>query len=51
MIAGKVIAADGTQHRFAFTRNGQVASSEAFAQTLAAAGVTRRHAGDGAVRW
>jgi hypothetical protein len=39
VIAGKVIAADGTQHRFAFTRNGQVASAEAFAQALAAAGV------------
>jgi len=39
VIAGKVIDAAGTQHRFAFTRNGQVASAEAFAQALAAAGV------------
>src|SRR5271157_3311239 len=39
VIAGKVIDADGTQHRFAFARNGQPASTEAFAQALAAAGV------------
>jgi hypothetical protein len=39
VIAGKVIDADGTQHRFAFARNGQAASAEAFAQALAAAGV------------
>ncbi|MFL5284177.1 MAG: hypothetical protein ACJ8AW_25100 [Rhodopila sp.] len=39
VIAGKVIDADGSQHRFAFTRNGQAASAEAFAQALAAAGV------------
>ena len=39
VIAGKVIDADGSQHRFAFARNGQVASAEAFAQVLAAAGV------------
>ena len=38
VIAGKVIA-DGPQHRFAFARNGQPASPEAFAQALAAAGV------------
>jgi hypothetical protein len=48
VIAGKVIDAAGTQHRFAFTRNGQAASADAFAQALAEAGV---HAGDGAVRW
>jgi hypothetical protein len=53
--AGKVIDADGSQHRFAFARNGQAASAEAFAQALGAAGV---HADtpatvlcDGAVRW
>ena len=39
VIAGKVIDADGTRHRFAFARNGQAASTEAFAQALAAAGV------------
>jgi hypothetical protein len=39
VIAGKVIDADGIQHRFAFARNGQPASAEAFAQALAAAGV------------
>jgi hypothetical protein len=39
VIAGKVIAADGTQRRFAFARNGQIASAEAFAQALVAAGV------------
>jgi len=39
VIAGKVIDADGIQHRFAFARNGQAASAEAFAQALAAAGV------------
>ena len=39
VIAGKVIDADGTQHRFAFARNGQAASAEAFAQALGAAGV------------
>jgi hypothetical protein len=38
VIAGKVIDADGTQHRFAFARNGQ-AAAEAFAQALTAAGV------------
>lgn len=39
VIAGKVIDAEGAQHRFAFVRNGQAASAEAFAQALAAAGV------------
>src|SRR4051812_35013484 len=39
VIAGKVINADGIQHRFAFARNGQAASADAFAQALAAAGV------------
>ena len=39
VIAGKVIDADGSQHRFAFARNGQAASADAFAQALAAAGV------------
>src|SRR5215211_1063221 len=38
VIAGKVIDAEGVQHRFAFTRNGQAASTEAFQQALAAAG-------------
>jgi hypothetical protein len=39
VIAGKLIDAAGTQHRFAFVRNGQAASAEAFTQALAAAGV------------
>jgi hypothetical protein len=39
VIAGNVIDAAGTQHRFAFARNGQAGSAEAFAQALAAAGV------------
>jgi hypothetical protein len=39
VIAGKVIDAEGVQHRFAFTRNGQAASTEAFREALAAAGV------------
>src|SRR3954466_10973167 len=34
-----VIDARGAQHRFAFARNGPAASSEAFRQALAAAGV------------
>jgi hypothetical protein len=41
VIAGKVINAAGTQHRFAFVRNGQATSADAFAQALAA---TRVHA-------
>ena len=40
VIAGKVIDAGGVHHRFAFTRNGQVATTEAFRQALAAAGVS-----------
>src|SRR4051794_35252731 len=39
VVAGKVIRADGAQHRFAFVRNGQVPVSEAFRRALAAAGV------------
>ena len=39
VVAGKVIDAHGVQHRFAFARNGQAASAEAFRQALAAAGV------------
>ncbi|MGI4951824.1 MAG: hypothetical protein ACRYGM_08465, partial [Janthinobacterium lividum] len=39
VVAGKVIRADGAQHRFAFARNGQATASEAFRQPLAAAGV------------
>ena len=39
VVAGKVIDAGGVQHRFAFARNGQTTSSEAFRQALAAAGV------------
>ena len=39
VVAGKVIDAEGDQHRFAFVRNGPVAAAEAFKQALAAAGV------------
>jgi hypothetical protein len=39
VVAGKVIAADGGQHRFAFTRTGPIATTEAFRAALAAAGV------------
>src|SRR4051794_9846425 len=39
VVAGKVTDARGTQHRFAFARNGPAASVEAFRQALAAAGV------------
>src|SRR5215213_8719156 len=39
VVAGKVIDARGTQHRFAFARNGPETASEAFRQALAAAGV------------
>jgi len=39
VVAGKVIDAQGGQHRFAFARNGQAIASEAFQQALAAAGV------------
>ncbi|MDQ2802851.1 MAG: ISKra4 family transposase [Pseudomonadota bacterium] len=39
VIAGKVIHADGAQHRFAFTRTGSAATTEAFRAALAAAGV------------
>jgi hypothetical protein len=39
VVAGKVLDADGDQHRFAFARNGRAASAEALRQALAAAGV------------
>jgi hypothetical protein len=39
VVAGKVIAAAGAQHRFAFTRTGQASTAAAFRQALAAAGV------------
>jgi len=39
VIAGKVIHADGAQHRFAFARTGPAVTAEAFRQALAAAGV------------
>ena len=39
VIAGKVIHADGAQHRFAFTRTGQASTTEAFRAALAAASV------------
>ncbi len=38
-LAGKVIHADGAQHRFAFARTGPAVTAEAFRQALAAAGV------------
>jgi hypothetical protein len=40
VIAGKVIQADGGQHRFAFTRTGPAATPAAFQEALAAAGVS-----------
>ena len=39
VIAGKVIDAAGSQHRFAFVRNSQTTSADAFTQALAVAGV------------
>lgn len=39
VIAGKVIDAAGAQHRFAFTRTGPTATTEAFRAALTAAGV------------
>jgi hypothetical protein len=55
VIAGKVIDAEGAQHRFAFVRNAPVAASDAFQQVLAAGarcgGGGCGDAGDGAVRW
>jgi hypothetical protein len=39
VVAGKVIQADGAQHRFAFTRTGPIATTEAFRAALAATGV------------
>jgi hypothetical protein len=39
VIAGKVIDAAGSQHRFAFVRNSQTISADAFTQALTAAGV------------
>jgi hypothetical protein len=39
VIAGRVIDSAGTQHRFAFARNGQATAADAFAQALAAARV------------
>jgi len=40
VVAGKVIDADGVQHRFAFARSGQTTAAERFRQALAAAGVS-----------
>jgi len=40
VVAGKVIHADGAQHRFAFARTGATATTEAFRAALAAAGVS-----------
>ena len=39
MIAGKVIDASGSQHRFAFVRNGPAVAAEAFTRALGTAGV------------
>src|SRR5919205_5290 len=39
VIAGKVIEADGAQHRFAFTRTGPTATAPAFRAALATVGV------------
>ncbi|MDO9714556.1 transposase [Paracraurococcus lichenis] len=40
VVAGKVIDADGQQHRFALVRDGQAGSAVTLRQALAAAGVT-----------
>jgi hypothetical protein len=40
VVAGKVIHADGAQHRFAFTRTGQASTAAAFRAALAAVGVS-----------
>ncbi|MDO9713658.1 ISKra4 family transposase [Paracraurococcus lichenis] len=40
VVAGKVIGADGAQHRFALARDGQAGSAVTLRQALAAAGVT-----------
>ena len=40
VIAGKMIQTDGAQHRFAFTRTGPAATTEAFRAALAGAGVS-----------
>jgi len=40
VVAGKVIDAHGSQHRFAFARKGQTIASEAFREALAAAGMS-----------
>jgi hypothetical protein len=42
VIAGKVLNLDGSQHRFAFARNGNSASE--FADAIVSAGVSDRHA-------
>jgi hypothetical protein len=39
VIAGRVIDAAGTQHRFAFVRNGQATSADGLTQALGSAGV------------
>jgi hypothetical protein len=39
VIAGKIVDAEGAQHRFALVRNGPVTASDAFQRALAAAGV------------
>ena len=49
VIAGKVIGADGAQHRFAFVRDGQVPGFDAFRQAHRG-GRGRRHVRDCAMR-
>ena len=49
VVAGKVIGADGAQHRFAFTRTGPTATTEAFRASLAGAGVGGAAQGSGRV--
>jgi len=39
VVAGKIIDAQGAQHRFTLARNGQATASAAFRQALVAAGV------------
>jgi hypothetical protein len=45
VVAAKVLDVEGTQHRFAFARNDQTASTEAFAQALVALSACYRAGG------
>jgi hypothetical protein len=51
VIAGKVIHADGAQHRFAFTRTGPAATGRGVPPGARCGGCQRGDTRDGAVRW